>query len=519
MYPSSTDSIVAFARGPKGDTGEVSAADLAAAIAALKNGVDPAGDTLAELYALILARAPLDQIAAFSVSPTVPNLAPGNNSSKVANSAFLQQELTNRLLNYLALSGGTMTGALTLSADPASALQAATKQYVDALIQGITAKYSALCATTAALATNTYANGTSGVGATLTATANGALSVDGQAPAAGKYVLVKNEAAAANNGLYVVTQAGDGSHPYILTRASDDDTAAEMAGAFVFVELGTTNAATGWVCAQATITVGTTAITWTQFSGAGTYTAGSGLSLTGTQFALAAISGFAAAAAVSDADIVLTNQGAGNLKQTFAAIKTWVKGWITKTDVGLSAVPNTDCSTQANVVFTGLTAAAAVADADTFPTNQGTANLKQTFAAVKTWIKGWLVGRVPLWFCAGSNAVLSANATYYLGTSTVAATENVVATPISAPGIIKNMYVSTNTGPGGATTYAATLRKNGVDTGLTCSMTSTATTANDTTHTVTVVAGDLLSVKLVTSAGAATANGFNAGFEFQASPP
>jgi hypothetical protein len=285
MYPASSDSIVAFARGPIGPTGEVSNATLAAAIAALKGGVDPAGDTLAELYALILARATLDDIAAFSVSPTVPTLAPGNNSTKAANSAFVHQEL----INYaLALTGGTLTGPLILNGDPSTALGAATRQYVDAVIQSISNKYSALCATTpgSPLPANTYANGSAGVGATLTGNANGALVVDGQSPAAGQYVLAKDEAAGAHNGLYFVTQPGDASHPYILTRAVDDDIAAEMTGAFCFVEQGTVNNKTGWLCGQAAITVGTTAIVFTQFSGAGTYTAGAMLSLTGSQFAV-----------------------------------------------------------------------------------------------------------------------------------------------------------------------------------------------------------------------------------------
>lgn len=68
-----------------------------------------------------------------------------------------------------------------------------------------------------------------------------------------------------------------------------------------------------------------------------------------TTMANVAFTGLSAAAAAADADTMPVNQGASNLKQTFAAVKTWVKGWITKTDVGLSNVPNTDATNASNL--------------------------------------------------------------------------------------------------------------------------------------------------------------------------
>jgi len=172
----------------------------------------------------------------------------------------------------------------TASADPTTANQLCRKAYVDAVAQGIDAKASVRVATTAALASCTYANGTAGVGATLTATVNGAFpAVDGITLSANERILVKDQASGLQNGLYYLSTVGSGGAPWVLTRATDADTASEMnGGAFAFVEEGTANADSGWICTtDGAVTMGTTAITWTQFSGAGQITAGAGLTKTG----------------------------------------------------------------------------------------------------------------------------------------------------------------------------------------------------------------------------------------------
>lgn len=128
-------------------------------------------------------------------------------------------------------------------------------------------------ATTGALAASTYANGTLGVGATLTANANGALSIDSVAVANGNRVLIKNQAAGAQNGIYVVTDAGSAGTPFILTRATDCDQAAEVAAdILVAVTLGTMNTGKQFLHHGATITMGTTAITWEAGEPVGTLT-------------------------------------------------------------------------------------------------------------------------------------------------------------------------------------------------------------------------------------------------------
>ena len=202
---------------------------------------------------------------------------------------------TNQNVNLQPTGTGVVdvNGAIVANvATPTADSDAATKQYVDQIAQGLDPKASAQFATVAALPAYTYNNGTSGVGATITANANGALSIDGGTPTAGARVLVKNESGANQpyNGIYIVTNAGSGSAAFVLTRATDFDQGSpsgEIPGGFVFVEEGSINADTGWVCTtNSPVTVGTTNITFTQFSGAGTYSAGTGLTLNGTQFSI-----------------------------------------------------------------------------------------------------------------------------------------------------------------------------------------------------------------------------------------
>jgi hypothetical protein len=177
----------------------------------------------------------------------------------------------------------TMTSGTVANA-PVNNTDIVNKEYADSIASGINFHQSCRLATVAALPANTYNNGSSGVGATLTANANGALSVDGVAVVATNRILVKNQAAGANNGVYVVTQAGSAGTPYILTRATDFDTAGSGvdqidAGDFFLITAGSTLANTSWV--QQTplpITVGTTAILFSQFAAPITYTAGTGLS-------------------------------------------------------------------------------------------------------------------------------------------------------------------------------------------------------------------------------------------------
>ena len=152
------------------------------------------------------------------------------------------------------------------------------KSYVDSVANGLDVKASVRVATTANLA-GTYDNSAG----TITAGSNGAISVDGVTLVVNDRVLVKDQSTAAQNGFYKVTTVGSGSAAFVLTRTPDADAASELtAGAFTFTEEGTANADNGYVLStNGAITLGTTGITFEQFSGAGQISAGNGLTKTG----------------------------------------------------------------------------------------------------------------------------------------------------------------------------------------------------------------------------------------------
>lgn len=213
----------------------------------------------------------------------------GTSASAARSNLSAAQSGANTDITSIALTTGTITTA------PSSSNDIVNKSYADSIASGINFHAACNYATTAALAANTYNNGTGGVGATLTANANGTLTIDGYTFVSGDVgdrILVKNEAAGANNGVYTLTQAGTASLPYILTRATDFDSSGSGvdqidAGDFLLVVSGTDNGNTSWI--QQTplpITVGTTALVFIEFAAVQTYTAGTGLTLSTNQFSI-----------------------------------------------------------------------------------------------------------------------------------------------------------------------------------------------------------------------------------------
>jgi hypothetical protein len=204
-----------------------------------------------------------------------------------ASTLLWRTDTVNSLLSYtpVNLAGDTMTGFLTLSADPTLNYHAVTKQYVDNIVSGINFHEATYAATTTNLSAN-YNNGTSGVGATLTAVANGELIIDGinfstLTPVSPYRILVKNQTNQTENGIYVVTNRGSTLTKYILTRAIDADNspAGELAyGDFSLNLNGTQNGGYGYIMTTSgVITIGVSNITYTIYNVAQAVSAGAGL--------------------------------------------------------------------------------------------------------------------------------------------------------------------------------------------------------------------------------------------------
>jgi hypothetical protein len=221
---------------------------------------------------------------------------------------------------------------------PTASTDAATKQYVDDLAQGLAIQAPAIVASTGTLATMsggtvTYDNGTAGVGATLTISGSTLTAIDGITLSTDDRIVIKDEATSAHNGIYTYTSTT------VLTRATDFDTPTEMAGGdFVFIQQGTLYNDTGWVMTDPVTTVGTSDVTFVQFSGAGSFTAGAGLTLTGTEFSV-------------NIDGVTTDIQGGNV-----VVKTSAQ--FTTPDIG--AATGTSLSATGNVAGGNLTTAGVV---------------------------------------------------------------------------------------------------------------------------------------------------------------
>lgn len=170
-------------------------------------------------------------------------------------------------------------------ADPVNSQDAVNKQYVDGVAQGLRVIPAALAATTADLG-GSYNNGDG----TITLAASPTLDIDGVTSwAVGYRLLVKDQTNSLENGSYLLTQVGDLNDPWIFTRGDYFNESSEIAGSFQFVTDGTTNNGTGFVATVTdaeTFALGTDDIIWQQFSGAGTYSVGQGLTLTGTEFSI-----------------------------------------------------------------------------------------------------------------------------------------------------------------------------------------------------------------------------------------
>jgi hypothetical protein len=233
----------------------------AASAVTLLDAVSTAGRvvTLPDATTTLVGRDTIDTLTQKSISGSTNTLSNIGNASLTNSSVTIGTTAISLGASSLTLGGLT---SVAVTQDPVSALELATKQYVDAIAQGLDPKASCLAATTANI------------------TLSGTQTIDGVALIAGDRCLVKDQTLSQNNGIYLVAAGA-------WTRAADMDNWLEVPGAFTFIEQGTLYADTGWVCtSNAGGTLGTTPITWVQFAGVGSYTAGTGLTLTGTQFSI-----------------------------------------------------------------------------------------------------------------------------------------------------------------------------------------------------------------------------------------
>jgi hypothetical protein len=208
----------------------------------------------------------------------------------------------------------------------------ATRAYVDQIAAGVNWHSAVVASTTAALPTCTYNNGTDGVGATLTATANAVLTIDTMETVNTYSYLIKNQANAAHNGIYTVTEKGSGSAPFVLTRREDSDNnpAGEVReGDAVFSLYGNANANMGFILrvtgtgGGGAVVLGTDELTYTQFTGAQGFSAGAGLIASGNAINVATASNDRIAINTDSIDlatITVTNNTVSNTKTIVTSV-------------------------------------------------------------------------------------------------------------------------------------------------------------------------------------------------------
>jgi hypothetical protein len=325
---------------------------------------------------------------------TITGLATPTNSTDAATKGYVDTADALKLN----LSGGTMSGAIAMGTNkitglgtPTADADAVTKSYVDAIAQGIDAKASVVAASTANL------------------TLSGAQTIDGISVIAGDRVLVKDQTTASDNGIYLCASGS-------WTRSTDADTYAELVAAYTFVEGGTVNANNGFICTIPTSgTLGSTSITFAQFSGAGQVTAGTGMSKTGNTLNVNTASSARIVVGADEIDLATTGVTASTYKSvtvdTFGRITagtnpTTISGYgitdaYTKTEV--------DTSLSGKLSTTGGTMSGAIAMGTSKITGMGDPTNAQD-ATTKTYVDGILGSATSAATSAAAAATSASNA-------------------------------------------------------------------------------------------------------------
>lgn len=311
-------------------------------------------------------------------------------------------------------SGETATPTITVDTSVV-----ATRTYVEATSSGLNWHDSVNQATTAVLLyTPTYSNGTAGVGATLTGASNARLQIDGINTTTNQRVLVKNQASGVQNGIYVVTNQGSESVPFVLTRVSDFDSSAGVgvisSGEAVYVVNGATNAGQGFVVSSSGTgtnnahIINTDTITFTQFTGTSTFVAGDGLSFSGNTVNVATAS---SGRIVVNADSIDLASGVSSIG-TFKSVTVDTYGRVTAgtNPTTLIGYGITDAAPSASPTFTGTVTIPAGASISGFaplasPTFTGTVTVPDNTIALGTKTTGNYVSSL----VAGTGVTLTNN--------------------------------------------------------------------------------------------------------------
>lgn len=245
-------------------------------------------------------------LVVFNNSPTLitpalgtPSALVGTNITGTAASLTAGNVTTNANLTGPITSSGnatTITSSVALPGSPTTTTQTpadnstklATTAYVAAAVLGQNFKEACKYASTSALPSIIYNNGSSGVGATLTGVSAAAIGLDGASPAVNDRVLIKNQVSTFQNGIYTVTATGSGIAVFVLTRATDANQTTEFkTGDSVFITSGTALSSTTWAYTGIdSPVIGTDSITSAQTAGQGSFTAGNGIAITGTSIAI-----------------------------------------------------------------------------------------------------------------------------------------------------------------------------------------------------------------------------------------
>jgi len=363
--------------------------------------------------------------------------------------------ITNSVINSTTIGATTPSSAAfttaTVSTAPVSGLDVVNKNYLDFYAAGISWKQPVLCGTTANI------------------TLSGLQTLDGVTVVAGNRVLVKNQTTTSQNGIYLASATA-------WSRAPDADTWDELVSALVFVESGSTLAGSAWYCTiQKGGTIGTTAITWSNFSVAATYSAGTGLTLTDYIFSITNTGVTAAAYGSASKTLTATVNAQGQLTvlaaTDIAIANTQVSGLETMSTQAASSVAITGGTINGTTI--GGTVAAAV-NATTF-TGAGTGltgtattlsiggnAATATSATTATNIAGGSVGSVPYQTGTGTTTLLAAGTDGFVlklaaGVPTWAASASGTVTSVSGTGTVSGISLSGTVTTSGSLTLGGTL--------------------------------------------------------------